>query len=588
MTSKSCLPLSRRSLLKSSAALLMRVLPAPALITQATANITSLPPNMAGYQRLFPQLAASRHEADDLRRLAMGEGEQLTGMSAAPEVLKDAKSEPRRDVDGRLMITATAEDKIDDEENFGIPAGYTYLGQFIDNDLTLNPADRFEPGAAQQAVNLRTARFDLDSLYGRGPADQPYLYEKDGRRLQVGRRLTETGHASRLQDHPRINSHALIGDKRNDENVIVSQLHSVFRHFHNRVAADYPKADFAELRRIVTHHYQWMVLTDFLPRLCGDAVMRSLLPGFGAGGRVSDGRAMLGVTKDLKTGELPLEFATAAYRMGHSMVRPVYRLNTRMLGSAEERRTNPAIAGRRLIFAASQYAGLNGFRAFPDEWAIDWKLYFEVDRTLDRHRIADAIRRVPASYKIDTSLTNPLAFLPEFSEVVRGGDLARDANGQPKPKAFGMPNLAYRNLLRGAQFGMPSGQDVARALGIEPIADRHLRVGKATVEGLDENRSITDYGSSFHNNAPLWYYVLAEAQHEWSEAARAHKGSKDERDALPSRLGPVGARLVAESFVALMAKDDNSVLHADRDWKPDYARQGRFSMSELVQASGVV
>lgn len=584
--------LSRRALLSAGTAFALRALPLPLLTSRAAAATQPLLPDLPGFERLFPQLAAAQHAQEDLRRLAMGDekgltGKGLTGMSAAPEVLKDTQDKPRRDAEGRLMITATPESEVDDEENFGLPAGYTYLGQFIDHDLTLNPAGSFGPDSAREMVNLRTARFDLDCLYGRGPGDQPYLYAADGRQLLTGRSLTEAGQASALKDHPRLNQQALIGDKRNDENVIVSQLHSVFRQFHNRMADARPQADFASLQRLVSQHYQWMILTDFLPRLCGAATIRAILPGFGENGRVADGRALLTVTGDLRPGHMPLEFASAAYRFGHSLVRPAYRLNTRMRGTPEERRLNPALAGRRLIFAAAQKAGLNGFRAFPEEWAIDWKLYFEIDRRLDASLVHEGHRRVQAAYKIDTALTNPLAFLPEFSEVMRNGDLARDANGQPRPQPFGVPNLALRNLLRGAQHGLPSGQAVARALGIEPIADRHLLIGKANVDGLSENRPITDYGDSFRNNAPLFAYILAEAQHGWAEAARAHPGDKTAKDILPSRLGPVGGRLVAETFIALMAKDPNSVLHAGADWRPIPTRDGRFGMPELVLAAGL-
>ncbi|HAY05738.1 MAG TPA: heme peroxidase, partial [Hyphomonas sp.] len=259
-----------------------------------------------------------------------------------------------------------------------------------------------------------------------------------------------------------------------------------------------------------------------------------------------------------------------------------YRINLHMTGTAAERRDNPELAGRRLIFAAAQYGGLNGFRPIPEEWGIDWRLYFEIDRKLDPARIGDGRRRVQAAYKIDTSLTNPLAFLPEFSEAGKGGDLAADPNGQPRPRPGAVSNLAARNLLRGFQIGLPSGQEVARAMGIDPIADRDLLVGKATVDGLSENRSITEYGASFRDSAPLWFYILAESQHLWAQKARAHSGTKEQRDAIPTVLGPVGAQIVAETFVALMQLDPRSILHAGPDWSPRYLRNNRFSMAELV------
>ena len=586
-TRSSQISLSRRLFLKSSAAFGLSTVPMPAMIRHAQAATSTLPPNVPGFQRLFPTLSGAKHDVEDLRRLASGDGNALTGMTSAPEVIKDAKDQPKRNAEGHLVITATEETKLDDEENFGVPSGYTYLGQFVDHDLTLNPAGDFSRQGTDGLVNLRSARFDLDCLYGRGPADQPYLYQADGRRLVVGRSLHHGGVASRLHDHPRLNAGALIGDKRNDENVIVSQLHSAFREFHNMVANDHPEAGFDQLQRIVSHHYQWVLLTDFLPKLCGQEMMDAVLPGFGRDGKTGIVKTMRGITKELNVGQMPLEFSDAAYRMGHSMIRPAYRLHGRMHGTPQEQRDNPAIAGRRLIFAASKMGGLNGFREFPAEWAIDWNLYFEIDRKLDVSLIHEGAKRVQAAYKFDTSLTNPLAFLPEFSEVVRNGNLAKDENGQPKPRGGAFSNLALRNLLRGAQHGLPSGQDVSRAMGIDPIADRHLLVGKANVDGLSENKPITAYGDSFRNNAPLWFYILAEAQHVWAEKARAHTGSKSQRDAIISRLGPVGGRIVAETFVALMEQDQNSILHAGADWRPRYLKRGTFGMPEFMGAAGL-
>ncbi len=577
----------RRGFLRATgAAMSLAALPTPFLARAGAAN--PMAQATAGYQRLFAGLPPARFDAEDLRRLAAGDGDALTGMTSEPETVKDADGKPHRDAQGRLMITATEENRQDEEENFATPAGYTYLGQFIDHDLTFNPVEAFAgaaPIVAQQ--NLRSARFDLDSLYGRGPSDQPYLYEADGRRLARGRKLTRGGRDCAAFDHPRANATALLGDKRNDENVLVSQLHGVFAAFHNRVAADNPALDFDALRRIVTQHYQWVVLTDFLPRLVGMARMEAVLPGFGAGGRVAETRPQRKLTAGLTPGAIPVEFASAAYRFGHSMIRPAYRLHQHMAGTPAELRDNPGVAGRKLIFAAGQMEGLNGFREYPNDWAIDWRLFFEIDRKLDLAAVADGARRVQASYKLDTSLVNPLAFLPEFSEKLKSGDYARDANGQPRPAGGLTSNLALRNLLRGAQHGLPSGQDVARAMGLDPIPDRELKVGKASVEALTENRSITEYGDSFAGAAPLWFYVLAEAQHDWTGRAEASSGSEAERNALPSFLGPVGGTIVAETFVALMDADPASLLRADPDWRPRYLRNGQFDMAALTDAAGM-
>jgi hypothetical protein len=537
------------------------------------------------YHRLFPDLPAAIFERADLERLASGDGKALKGMTAEPELLKDKDGKPLRSRQGKLQMSATPEDEMDDEENFGIPAGYTYLGQFVDHDLTFKGDDDFAILGAS-GMNARTPRFDLDSLYGAGPGLQPYLYEGDGRRLQRGRRLTHSGKPGLARDHVRIGDRALIGDKRNDENVLVSQMHGIFADFHNRVANDQPRMGFEALRRIVAWHYQWMLLTDFLPRLCGPELVAGLLPGFGENGMVGVPQPQLRFTQTMPAQGIPLEFTDAAYRFGHSMIRSVYRLNERMRGSDDEIRGNRSMAGRRAIFAAAENAGLNGFRSFPAEWAIDWNLYFETRVDLTTARIAEGPRRVQASYKIDTSLTNPLSHLPEFSSLQENGRLRQDRDGFPAQKPGAMSNLTLRNLVRGHVSGLPSGQDVALAMGLEPLADKDLRVGKASVEGLDENLSIDSYGESFRGRAPLWFYVLSEAQHDWSQRAAATTGTAEARNATPSRLGPVGARLVAETFIALMARDPSSVLHAPPTWRPAYQDKGRFGMVELVTIAG--
>src|SRR5262249_53274304 len=143
----------------------------------------------------------------------------------------------------------TPETERDDEENSGpdpshpiIAAGYTYLGQFIDHDLTFDPVSSLQRENDPNAlVDFRTPRFDLDCVYGRGPDDQPYLYQHDGVRMPLGRPLPGNNDDPNTRDVPRNSpdagpKRALIGDPRNDENVIVSQLQGVFLRFHNRVA----------------------------------------------------------------------------------------------------------------------------------------------------------------------------------------------------------------------------------------------------------------------------------------------------------------------------------------------------------------
>jgi len=153
-----------------------------------------------------------------------------------------------------------------DDEEIGIPALYTYLGQFIDHDITFDPASSLQHANDPDAlVDFRTPASDLDNIYGRGPDDQPYMYDGPGLFL-TETTIQGTGDAKAV-DLPRSsNGRALIGDPRNDENAIVSQLQGLFLRFHNRFRAEYPSLSFADIQQQVRFHYQFIVLNDFLER----------------------------------------------------------------------------------------------------------------------------------------------------------------------------------------------------------------------------------------------------------------------------------------------------------------------------------
>src|SRR5436190_4728682 len=131
------------------------------------------------FGRMFRTLPAAQFEEQMLRKLA-------DAMSAEPE------DKP------------TPETEADDEENPGISAGYTYLGQFIDHDLTFDPASSLErQNDPDGLVDYRTPRFDLDCVYGRGPDDQPYLYRDDGRTMLLGAPLTPNATDPNPREVPR-------------------------------------------------------------------------------------------------------------------------------------------------------------------------------------------------------------------------------------------------------------------------------------------------------------------------------------------------------------------------------------------------
>ena len=417
------------------------------------------------------------------------------------------------------------------EDNHSVSAGYTYLGQFIDHDVTFDPASKLERDNDPDAlVNFRTPRFDLDSLYGSGPADQPYLYDwstpsHGGVKLLVGGEPECTPLAS--VDLPRNRQgRALIGDARNDENVIVSQLHLLFIRFHNRVVdrvrRDCPRiaADelFEQAQRIVRWHYQWIVTHDFLCKVVGTAMAASVLSPPAGSAPATRRRFYTWEEEPF----LPVEFSGAAYRFGHSMVRRTYTLNGRSQSLP--------------IFARSGTDGrhLGGLRRLPAELVIEWERFFAIG----------AAAPLP-SMKIDHHIARALSHVP--------------------PGGASLPRL---NLQRGRALGLPAGRDVACAMGVPPLTDAELYLDDVpadvvTAEQLDALLRAT----------PLWYYVLCEARK--GEAAGGEGGQ---------HLGPVGGRIVAEVLVGLLEGDPHSYLRQQPSWTPELpGADGDFTMCDLVR-----
>ncbi|MGP4110622.1 peroxidase family protein [Streptomyces sp. 4N509B] len=438
--------------------------------------------------------------------------------------------------EGRIdkVARTMSETGTDPEQAGEIPAGYTYLGQFIDHDITFDPASSLERQNDPDALtNFRTPRFDLDCLYGRGPADQPYMYVRTDKdpapRFAIGE---VAGSPTNERDLPRSRGIALIGDPRNDENVIVSQLQLTMMLFHNKVCdwlSDDMGAMFMEHRRgnedvfdcaqrLVRWHYQWIVMHDFLPQILqtetlGDVMRRGPLT---AGGE--DATQMnLSFFRWRHQVYMPVEFAVAAYRFGHSMIRRGYALN--------------AAVSRQIFVDRSALtdplAHLGGFRPLPPGWQIEWNRYFPMRSSGDKLQM---------SRRIDRHLVLPL-------------------ENMPPEQAEGIRNLAVRNLTRGARLGLPSGQDVARAVGVTALTDAEL--------------DLPDNGQ-----APLWYYVLQEAQ--------VRSGGL--------RLGPVGSRIIAEVFCGMLMADPSSYLSNSPTWMPVLptleGRVGGFTMSDLIAFTG--
>jgi hypothetical protein len=484
----------------------------------------------------------------------------------------------KKDADSRLALMALGKamtssfdppkDGFDGEES-GIPALYTYFGQFIDHDITFDPMTTLiQHSDPDGLTDFRTPALDLDNVYGRGPGDQPYMYDNGGPKFLLGDLLK-----SGAPDLPRNNANprrALIGDPRNDENSIVSQFQALMLRFHNRVVDDNPGLEFPALQKIVRWHYQWAVIHDFLPKIVSASVLKSLK---------QDGKYDKKLLKFFHWKNepfMPVEFSVAAYRLGHSMIRPGYRLND------DEATLLP-------IFAIPPNTipdipkgipdGLAGFQAMAANRGIDWGRFIDLDGDVrpyggDPDKVkpasAEMKKRLQFAYRIDTSVVTPLSVLP------------------PSVVSDPPPSLAQRNLIRSFELGLPTGQSVAKAMGEKPLEDSEIVIGKAVDAPSEDDvlgtlsdliKKIPQF-SAFKENCPLWTYVLAEAARTRTPLPIPATGGKNINT---PQLGPVGGRIVAEVFLGMMFGDNDSFLSADPEWIPTIGKKGeKFALRDVV------
>jgi hypothetical protein len=504
-------------------------------------STTKSPQFQGRFGRLFRSLPSAKYGKDDndSRNNLMNLGTLMTSDFDSP---KDAP----------------------DAEESGIPALYTYFSQFIDHDITFDPMSSLMKHSDPAALtDFRTPTLDLDNVYGRGPDDQPYMY--DGRQFLLGDPI-KGGVDQNARDLPRDNRdnkdgrRALIGDPRNDENTIVSQLQGLFLRFHNRTVRDHPEidpqTDFDKIQQLVRFHYQYVVLNDFLPRIVHSSVLKDL--------KNDDGyfdRNKLKFFHWKNEPFMPVEFSVAAYRLGHSMIRPGYRLNDNVLLPIFP--IPPAIDPPTGI-----PEGLTGFRPMIPAWGIDWGRFIDLDirsyGTDPGNNPPDAPtkKRLQFAYRIDTSVVTPLSVLPA---VV----------------ATNPSSLPQRNLIRSFELCLPNGQDVAQAMHIKPLDDKDIVIGKAVdqPEQGDVKGTIATIPalSVFKGNCPLWTYILA-------EAAKNQETVKipvtENKQITTPKLGPVGGRIVAEVFLGMLFGDPDSMLVIDPKWQPPKGKD--YRLKDLV------
>ena len=417
-----------------------------------------------------------------------------------------------------------------------IPAGFTYLGQYIDHDLTFDKTILMEEADISPAtlISSRSPTLDLDCLYGAGPQDPGSAqFYSDGIHLKMG--AADGSPAGQGFDLPRETpgQGATIPDERNDENLGVGQIHLAMIRFHNRVVdtlpASVPPAQrFQAARRIVTKHYQWMIRTDYLPRICAPAVVTNV---FSQGRKAFEPGA---VPTSMPT--MPVEFSIAAFRLGHSMIRADYSWNKNF----------PAATLDDLFDFSGLVGNLGVGNPLPSIWIADFRRLFNFDQA-GRQDLVVPSSKFNRAMRIDTKLVTPL-------RTLRVPD--------PDPRN----NLAFRNLLRANMVKLATGQQMARFL-----TNRGVNVTKLTAAEIRNGSNGATLGSltttqrkALVANTPLWFYVLREAE--------LNQG----------RLKGVGARIVAETFHrAIEGSTFSIVRHAS--FRPNLGPDNTtFRMADLL------
>jgi hypothetical protein len=488
------------------------------------------------FGRMFPQLGAFFGERPPrgLNAVLLEIGRRGGVMDAGDRLPASAGAVDQAQAAIDLIVDPAL--NVNNGNNTTHTAGTTFMGQFMDHDMTFDETSALgletDP---EDSPNTRSPTLDLDSVYLGGPRRAPHLYGFENSRIKF-----KIGSVGRFEDLPRSSAGtAILGDPRNDENLMLAELHAAFLLFHNR-AVDHVKARdrraddeevFERAQRLTRWHYQWMIVHEFLPLFIGQSRTDRILR---FGRRFYRPRVAF----------MPVEFQGAAYRFGHTMIRPSYRANR--VGNSAAVPGAPAFFGMIFDPAGQGQAdpvdlrgGGRRARRF-----IGWETFFDFGLT----EFGSTAPAVKPNKLIDMRISTPLFLLPL-------GTIAGFQDGQPV-------SLPQRNLLRGVTWSLPSGQRIAREIGADPLDPSELP------------QFPSDY--NLNRSTPLWAYCLQEG---WVREAGL-------------TLGPVGGTIVGEVIIGLMQLDPRSYLSADPGWRPTLPQRdghvtGEFRMVDFLTFAGV-
>ncbi|WP_126635195.1 peroxidase family protein [Embleya hyalina] len=446
----------------------------------------------------------------------------------------------------------------------GIPAGYTYVGQFLDHNITFQADAEFDRNDPAKTTNYRDARVDLSHVYGLGPKTQSFAFYDN---VEAGKFWIDP---DREYDVPRNPQDVpVIADPRDDNTIITIQLHLAFMKFHNAVVdmlkGSVPDASlFTEAKRQVVWHYQWMILNDWLPRILAKDVYDRLR-------KIAEepkARFPLFNPDPAKPVALPVEFTAAAYRL-HSLPVEEYTLNDVTTGHLFDLR--------------------RPFSRLRPSRVVDWRRFFVVPATGSHG--GDAPQTQYAKRFDRRVIHGFLQMPPPIDSPLNWLENSADRKPLPKTAPYQdqdyapLCSIAIRNMRRANSFtgkhgkGLPSGEAVAAAV----FKAYEIKRDPYTVQ--DFNLTKTAGFTKDFANVPLWYYILGEGAIDEVKAKRPDVGSL--------KLGIVGSAIVGEVIFALVKADPESYLmhnaSADTKWQPTLGQKGgTFYMSDLLRVAGTV